>query len=246
MKDKIIVPVYENEYIQGKTTLKIDVAFLREAASHRNHFWSPNIGNTKIMVSQSSQNNPEITCEISLSNWVQLRSIIRLTSRDSDFNKPFHSVINDTVKFEEIRKTTVAVYCAIRIQSGMKLSFEQQIACQRLLTYDCNNLPSCVKESVISYKEGLATARAELHSIDNAKARVLFFPSGSSSFALYYSPLHNHGERFAPWELQLAYRRTASSKPQKGLPIAMTQEHLAMIINQVDTAIDRKNSCEEK
>lgn len=246
MKDKIIIHVYENKYIQGKTTLKIDVAVLREAASHQEHLWSPNIDNTKIIVSQSSQNNPEITCEISLSNWVQLRSLIRLTSRDSDFNKLFHSVVNNTVIFEEIRKTTVSVYCAIRIQTGKKLSFEQQVACQRLLTYDCNNLPSCVKESVISYKEGLATAQAELHSIDNAKARVLFSSSGSSSFALYYSPLHNHGERFAPWELQLAYRRTASSKPQKGLPITMTQEHLTMIISQVENVIYRKISSEEK
>lgn len=237
MKDKIIVPAYENGYLKGKTTLKIDIAVPKEAASHLDYLWDPNRDYTKIIVSQSSQNNPEIKCEISLSNWDQLRSLIRLTNRDGNINKPFYSTFSNTMKYEKIRKTTVAVFCAIRIQAGKKLSFEQQVACQRLLTYDCNNLPSCVKESVTSYKEGLTTAQAELHSIDNAKARVLFFPSGSSSFALYYSSLHNHGERFAPWVLQLAYRRTASSKPQKALPITMTQDHLANIINTVEDKI---------
>lgn len=240
MNDIIIIPAYEGEYMKGKTVLKIDIAVPKKIASNLQYFLGViNVSSedVKIILSQLSQNNPEIRYEMSLSDWNQVRSLTNLTNRNSKLGAMSCTTENSALKYEEIRKTTQAVYCAIKIKASKNLSFEQQVACQRLLAYDCNNLPSCVKKRVNAYKDGLCAVHKELYSEGNPSFRALFFTSGLNGFTLSYTPLHNMDERFAPWKIQLSHKTMGIPKPRKGMLITMEQDRLAMIVAQVDKAI---------
>ena len=232
-----IVPVFEKAYIGEKTMLRIEVVIPNEETACSKNLLRPYEENLTIAIVQLSKNNPEIRCELSLSSWKELRSLVNMTNRQCGFYETVFSSNGTLKRYEAIKETTEAVYCAIQIKKTKKLTFEQQIAYQRLSKFDCNCLPIGIKDGLDLYTESLIKAKEMLNSHINTKISAFFAASNLQAFTLYYCPLLGQNKRTAPWEIQLSHKESVNSKPRKGLPIKLEHKHLADIIETVDWEI---------